>query len=60
MSNIIVGLIILIIVGAAVAYLIRAKKRGVKCVGCSESGCCSASKKKKESSDCGCGCCGDK
>ncbi len=60
MSNIIVGLIILIIVGAAVAYLIRAKKRGVKCVGCSESGCCSSSKKKKESSDCGCGCCGDK
>ena len=38
MTNIIVGLIILIIVGAAVAYLVRAKRKGVKCVGCPDSG----------------------
>ena len=48
MTNIIVGLIILIIVGAAVAYLVRAKRKGVKCVGCPDSGCCSSSKKKEE------------
>ena len=47
MTNIIVGLIILIIVGAAVAYLVRAKRKGVKCVGCPDSGCCSSSKKRK-------------
>ena len=60
MTNIIVGLIILIIVGAAVAYLVRAKRKGVNCVGCPDSGCCYSSKKKEETSGCGCGCHGGK
>lgn len=34
MENIIVILILLIIAGSILWYLIRAKKRGQKCVGC--------------------------
>lgn len=40
-DNIIVGLVILAVVGAAAAYIIRAKKKGAKCVGCPDSGTCS-------------------
>lgn len=41
MTDIIVIAIVLLIVGGAVAYIIRAKKRGVKCIGCPESKTCS-------------------
>ena len=34
MENIIIVLILLIIAGSILWYLIRAKKRGQKCVGC--------------------------
>lgn len=34
--------VILLIVGGAVAYIIKAKKSGKKCIGCPDSGsCCS-------------------
>lgn len=32
--DIIVSIALVVIIGAAIAYIIRAKKRGVKCVGC--------------------------
>ncbi len=35
---------ILLIVGGAIAYIIRAKKSGKKCIGCPESGSCHAQK----------------
>ena len=41
MINIIVALIILLIVILAAGYVIREKKRGVKCIGCSAGGKCS-------------------
>ena len=41
--------IVLAVVGAAAFALIRAKKRGVKCIGCPDSGSCSG--------NCGCSCC---
>lgn len=41
MANVIVTGILLLTVGAAVAYIIKAKKNGRKCIGCSEGGCCS-------------------
>ena len=50
---IIIG-ILAVIVGAAVFYIIKAKKSGAKCIGCPAGGNCSG--KHKESSDCGCGC----
>jgi len=40
MINAIVILILAIIVGAAVAYIIKEKKRGVKCIGCPYAGQC--------------------
>ena len=40
MTDIIVILILLVTVGAAVAYIIREKKRGAKCIGCPHSKTC--------------------
>lgn len=55
MANVIVIIILLVIVGAAVHSLIKAKKRGVRCIGCSESGSCGSA---GDSSGvcCQCGC----
>ncbi|MBE5883728.1 MAG: FeoB-associated Cys-rich membrane protein [Lachnospiraceae bacterium] len=41
MGNVIVLVILFVIIGAAVAYIVKAKKRGVKCIGCSAGGECS-------------------
>ena len=43
--------VILLVIGAAVAYIINAKKSGKKCIGCPDSGSCGKS--------CGCCHCGD-
>jgi len=40
MSDIIIALIILVIVGAAIAYIVKEKKRGVKCIGCPHGATC--------------------
>ncbi len=53
LKNIILILVIAVIIGLAAAYILKEKKRGVKCIGC-PSGCsCS-------SGGCSgnCGCCG--
>ena len=42
MSDIIVVAIIVCIVGAAVRYIIKEKKRGVKCIGCPDGCTCAA------------------
>lgn len=60
MVNIIVGAIIVAILAAAVTHIVRAKKRGVKCIGCPDSGCCSAKASGKDKdTGCGCGCHGE-
>lgn len=43
--------VVFVIIAAAAGYVIRAKKRGVKCVGCPSGGTCSA-----QCSGCSCGC----
>ena len=53
MTDLVIGVIVLVIVAAAVRYLVNAKKRGVKCVGC-DSGC-DCSQKSNQVEDCGCG-----
>lgn len=53
MENIIIILILLLIVGFAARYVIKAKKSGRKCIGCPD-GCC---QKKGDGSACTC-CCG--
>ena len=46
--HILIGAAVLVVlVGGAVAYLIRAKRRGVKCVGCPAGGTCHNSQKVK-------------
>lgn len=54
MANAVVLLVLAVIIGAAVAYIIKAKKSGVKCIGCSAGGCSCAD----ASAGCGCGCSG--
>ncbi len=45
MENVIVVIILAALIGGAVAYLIRAKRSGVKCVGCPAGGSCPGSRK---------------
>ena len=49
MTDIIVIAVLVVILGAAAAYIIRAKKSGQKCIGCPYSKTCA-------SKGCGCGC----
>jgi len=42
MADIIVGLIVLMIVGAAIVYIRKEKKKGVRCIGCPAAGKCAA------------------
>lgn len=50
---IVVG-ILLAVIGCAVAYIVKSKKSGVKCIGCPSG--CNCSGKNEGHSDCGCGC----
>lgn len=52
--NVIAALIIAACLAAAITYMVRAKKRGVKCIGCSAGGCCSGGNHKHEG-ECCCG-----
>ena len=45
MANVIAVIILVILVGSAVAYIINAKKKGVKCIGCPAGGNCPGSGK---------------
>ena len=59
MTDIIVLGIVAIIVGAAMAYIIKAKKAGAKCIGCPAAGTCSGkvdNNKNAATAGCGCGC----
>ena len=40
MGEIIAILLIVSIVGGAIYYIVRAKKKGVKCIGCPDRGTC--------------------
>ncbi|MBQ9766490.1 MAG: FeoB-associated Cys-rich membrane protein [Lachnospiraceae bacterium] len=55
--DVILILILAVIIGAAVAYVVKAKKNGAKCIGCSAGGACHCvGKNENEMSGCGCGC----
>ena len=56
MINVIIALVIVAIIGAAIAYIVRAKKKGAKCIGCPASGECCSVRKATDSQDTGCGC----
>ena len=40
MADIIIIVIVAVVVGGAIAYIRKEKKRGVRCVGCSSGGSC--------------------
>lgn len=42
MDNFIIVAVILLIIGAAVIYIIKEKKHGVKCIGCPAAGECAS------------------
>ncbi len=45
METVIAAAAVVLVVGGAVAYIIRAKKNGQKCIGCPHSKQCSQAKK---------------
>lgn len=54
MIDFVVVAILVIIIGLAVRYIIKEKKRGVKCIGCPAGGsCCSCNQ--SEGMTCSCG-----
>ncbi|MBQ8592651.1 MAG: FeoB-associated Cys-rich membrane protein [Lachnospiraceae bacterium] len=52
MTDLIIVAILLIIIGAAIVYIVKAKKSGAKCIGCPSGGECSG----KKGGVCNCGC----
>ena len=52
MTDIIVGLIVVLLVGAALLYIRKEKKRGAVCIGCPQAGTCG----KHHSAEHSCGC----
>lgn len=52
MENVIVAIVLLVIIGAAVAYIIKEKKKGTVCIGCPHAGSCAG--KKSGNSQCNC------
>ncbi|MBQ9070030.1 MAG: FeoB-associated Cys-rich membrane protein [Clostridia bacterium] len=50
-GDIIAIVAMVLIIGGAVAYIIKAKKSGKKCIGCPDSSSCSG-----KCSSCSCGC----
>ena len=47
MDNILIIAVILAIVGCAVVYVVKEKKKGVKCIGCPNAKACSTAQKQK-------------
>lgn len=52
LSDLVAGVIVAIILTAAITYIVRAKRRGVKCIGCPVAGSCSST----QQASCECGC----
>lgn len=59
MEDFIVILVLVLILGAAITYIVKAKKRGVKCIGCPDGKACSHAQDKASGCSGGCsGCAG--
>ena len=52
MSDLIVAIVILVIIGVAMIYIVKEKKKGTACIGCPHAGNCGS----KKSSETTCGC----
>lgn len=58
MADIIAAIVIIAILGAAIAYIVSQKRAGVKCIGCSVGQECAARAKaaQQASGECACSC----
>ena len=56
LADIIIVAVLLVIVGSASAYIVKAKKSGKKCIGCPDGAGCCSSKGGKNGQECCCGC----
>jgi len=56
MADIVAVLVIVLILGAAVAYIVRQKRAGVKCIGCSVGQECAKKAQAAQAGGCSCGC----
>lgn len=56
MEDFIILAVIVLIIGFAARYVYKAKKRGVKCIGCPDGGSCSGNCSGNCSGSCSCGC----
>lgn len=54
MTDIIIIGVLVLIIGGAVAYIIKAKKNGAKCIGCPAGGNCPSKNGGKSNCTCGC------
>lgn len=55
MTDFIVVVVLVLIVGAAVHYIKKAKKKGMNCIGCPNSGNCSGKGQGDNACSCRCG-----
>ena len=53
MADLIVGGILIVVVGAAISYIVKAKKKGIKCIGCPAAGQCAGGSKAQGEGICG-------
>ena len=58
MTDLLIGIIVVVILGCAIGYIVKEKKAGTKCIGCPDSGVCS-SQGKSACCSCSCGCGGE-
>lgn len=56
MADFVLAGILVVIIGAAVIYIVKAKKSGVKCIGCPAGGSCSGKCSSTEGAECHCNC----
>ena len=56
LTDIIVTIILVLILGGAIFYIVKSKKSGKRCIGCPDSGSCSKSNNTSCSGSCSCCC----
>lgn len=54
MADYIIGAVLLVILGVAVVYIVKAKKSGVKCIGCPAGGSCACKSGSQSEGRCSC------
>ena len=53
MADLLVIVVVAVLLGAAIRYIVKEKKRGTRCIGCADAGNCM-----KQNSGCSCSVCG--